>query len=116
MPSSQKTIIESRHFYEAPKSLLSLRLAETRYRTLPAVATSPTLKSRSLHLDASILISFHAIFLLLISIHEIHPCATAVAGAIGDRERERVEERTAVFFSLVVLVTLFSREMLTEGQ
>lgn len=115
-----KTIIESRHFYEAPKSLLplSLRLAETRYRTLPAVATSSTLKSRSLHLDASILISFHAIFLLLISIHEIHPCATAVAGAIGDRERERerVEERTAVFFSLVVLVTLFSREMLTEGQ
>jgi len=32
-----KTVIESRQFYEAPKSLLPLfsRLAETRYRTLP---------------------------------------------------------------------------------
>lgn len=107
-----KTIIESRHFYEAPKSLLplSLRLAEARYRTLPAVATSPTLKSRSLHLDASILISFHAIFLLLISIHEIHPCATAVAGAIGDRERKRERENGCLFLSRRPCHAFFSRD------
>lgn len=62
----------------------------------PAVATSPTLKSRSLHLDASILISFHAIFLLLISIHEIRPCATAVAKAIGERARKREKEEEKI--------------------
>lgn len=97
--SNFQSVIESRHFYETAESFLppSLRLAETRYRNVPPVATSPTLKSRSLHLGASILISFHAIFLLLISIHEIRPCATAVAGAIGESEREKEK---VVSFSL----------------
>lgn len=70
---------------------------DTETLPVPPVATSPTLKSRSLHLGASILISFHAIFLLLISIHEIRPCATAVAGTIGESEREKEK---VVSFSL----------------
>lgn len=82
-------------------SSASLAARRDTERYLAAVATLPTLKSRSLHLDASILISFHAIFLLLISIHEIRSCATAVAGAISERarQRERKRKRAAVSFS-----------------
>lgn len=74
-------MIESHHFYEAPTESLSsltslirepLGMLEIRCPK----CHSPTLKSQSFAPPTASVISFHAIFLLLISIHEIRSLST----------------------------------------